>query len=54
MGIHSKLAGLQLFLADDTFNGHARLALIEHNGLRMEDAPPVFYGSSQKTDNKAR
>jgi len=22
--------------------------------LRMEDAPPVFYGSSQKTDNKAR
>src|SRR3989442_1339510 len=43
MGIHSKLAGLQLFLADDTFNGHARLALIEHKGLRMEDAPPVFY-----------
>ena len=28
---------------DDTFNGHARLALIEHKGLRMEDAPPVFY-----------
>ena len=43
MGIHSKLAGLQLFLADDTFNGLARLALIEHKGLRMEDAPPVFY-----------
>ena len=43
MGIHSKLDGLQLFLADDTFNGHARLALIEHKGLRMEDAPPVFY-----------
>jgi len=41
MGIHSKLAGLQLFLADDTFNGHARLALVEHKGLRMEDAPAV-------------
>ncbi len=27
---------------------------MEINRLRMEDAPPVFYGSSQKTDNKAR
>jgi hypothetical protein len=26
---------------------------MEINRLRMEDAPPVFYGSSQKTDNKS-
>ena len=41
VGVHCKLAGLKPFLADDAFNGHARLALIEHEGLRMEDAPAV-------------
>ena len=29
-------------MADDTFNGHARLALIEHKGLRMEDVCQVL------------
>ena len=35
------MTGFKFLLADDTFNGRARLALIEHERLRIEDPPTV-------------
>ena len=43
VGVHRQLAGFKAFLTYDAFNGHASLALIEHEGLCVKDAPAVPY-----------
>ena len=41
VGVYRPLTGFKFLLADDTFNGYVRLALIEHERLRVEDPPMV-------------
>lgn len=43
VGVHRQLAGFKAFLTYDAFNGHASLALIEHEGLCVKDSPAVAY-----------
>ena len=43
VGVHCQLAGLKRLLADDNFDGHPCLAIIEDKGLGMEDPPAITH-----------